>query len=198
MVSASFSNLAQYFQAYGVMDFLLPFILVFTIIFAVAGKLPLFGGPEHKSFRIVIALVMGLLFVVPHITGTYPLGYDPVQIMNESLPSISLLSIAAIMVLLLLGIFGTEFSDKAMPFIAIVAISFVVYIFGASLGFWRGPYEVFYWWSSDVTELMVVLAIFGLTVWFITKDDTPKAGAKSTLETLKEFLQPIGGGKPKQ
>lgn len=168
MVSASFSNLAQYFQAYGVMDFLLPFILVFTIIFAVTAKLALFK--DHKQFRVVIALVLGLLFVVPHITGNYPLGYDPVQVMNESLPSISLVSIAAIMVLLLMGIFGTDFTAKAAPFIAILSLGFVAYIFGASLNLWRGPYDVFYWWSSDVTELMIVLLIFGLVVWFIVKE----------------------------
>src|SRR3989344_21855 len=101
MVSASFTNLAQYFQAYGVMDFLLPFILVFTIIYAVTARLALFK--DQKQFRVVIALVLALLFVVPHIIGTYPLGYDPVQVMNEALPSISLVSVAAIMVLILMG-----------------------------------------------------------------------------------------------
>ena len=168
MVSASFTNLAQYFQAYGVMDFLLPFILVFTIVFAVTAKLALFK--DSKQFRVVIALVLALMFVVPHITGTYPLGYDPVQVMNESLPSISLVSVAAIMVLLLMGIFGADFTAAAAPWIAILSLGFVGFIFGASLGLWRGPYHVFYWWSSDVTELMIVLLIFGLVVWFIVKE----------------------------
>ena len=185
MVSASFSNLAQYFQAYGVMDFLLPFILVFTIIFAVTAKLALFK--DQKQFRVVIALVLALLFVVPHITGNYPLGYDPVQVMNESLPSISLVSIAAIMVLLLMGIFGADFTAAAAPFVAIISLGFVAYIFGASLGLWRGPYDIFYWWSSDVTELIIVLLIFGLVVWFIVKEPTPPGG-KSFLGKLGEDL----------
>jgi len=185
MVSASFTSLAQYFQAYGVMDFLLPFILVFTIIYAVTAKLALFK--DHKQFRVVIALVLALLFVVPHITGNYPLGYDPVQVMNESLPSISLVSIAAIMVLLLMGIFGADFSAAAAPFIAIVSLAFVAYIFGASLGLWRGPYDIFYWWSSDITELMIVLLIFGLVVWFIVKEPS-KPGDRGVIgKMLDEF-----------
>lgn len=189
MVSASFTNLAQYFQAYGVMDFLLPFILVFTIIYAVTAKLALFK--DHKQFRVVIALVLSLLFVVPHITGTYPLGYDPVQVMNESLPSISLVSVAAIMVLLLMGIFGADFTAAAAPWIAIVSMGFVVYIFGASLKLWRGPYDVFYWWSSDVTELMIVLLIFGLVVWFIVKEPRRpgERGLFGQLEdTVKQYV----------
>ncbi len=185
MVSASFTNLAQYFQAYGVMDFLLPFILVFTIVYAVTAKLALFK--DHKQFRIVIALVLALMFVVPHITGSYPLGYDPVQVMNESLPSISLVSIAAIMVLLLMGIFGADFTAAAAPFIALISLGFVAYIFGASLGLWRGPYDIFYWWSSEVTELIIVLLIFGLVVWFIVKEPTPP-GQKGVIgKMLDEF-----------
>ena len=189
MVSASFTNLAQYFQAYGVMDFLLPFILVFTIIYAVTARLALFK--DQKQFRVVIALVLALLFVVPHIIGTYPLGYDPVQAMNEALPSISLVSVAAIMVLLLMGIFGADFTAAAAPWIAIVSMGFVVYIFGASLKLWRGPYDVFYWWSSDVTELMIVLLIFGLVVWFIVKEPR-KPGERGLFgqieDTVKQYV----------
>ncbi len=185
MVIGSFTNLAQYFQAYGVMDFLLPFILVFTILYAVTAKLALFK--DHKQFRVVIALVLSLLFVVPHIVGTYPLGYDPVQVMNESLPSISLVSVAAIMVLLLMGIFGADFSAAAAPWIAIVSLGFVVYIFGASLNLWQGPYDVFYWWSADVTELMVVLFIFGLVVWFIVKEPS-RQGEKGLFSRLEDTV----------
>lgn len=198
MVSASFTNLAHYFQAYGVMDFLLPFILVFTIVYAATAKVGIFA--DNKNFRVVIALVLGLLFVVPHITGTYPQGYDPVQVMNESLPSISLVSIAAVMALLLIGIFGgATFSQAAIPMIALISLGFVAYIFGASLGLWRGPYSVFYWWTADVTELMIVLLIFGLIVWFITKEE-PEKGQKTFLgrlgEDYKSYFE-TGSNKPK-
>ncbi len=169
---ATFDTLAYYFQSYGVMDFLLPFILVFTIIFAVTAKLPLFK--DNKNFRMVIALVLGLVFVVPHITGNYPLGYDPVEVMINALPSISLISVSAIMLLILMGIFGTDFSKKAAPFIALVSMGFVAYVFGAALNLWSGPYDVFGWWSPEVTELMIILVIFGLIVNFITSDPKDK------------------------
>ncbi|MFA6462067.1 MAG: hypothetical protein WCV90_07425 [Candidatus Woesearchaeota archaeon] len=169
----NFSNLASYFQTWGILDFLLPFLLVFTIVYAVLQKTKIVGE-GRKNFNVIIAVIMGLLFVVPHIMGTYPLGYDPVKVMNEALPSISLVSIAAIMLLLLMGIFGTNFSNKAAPVIAIIAIGFVFYIFGASLNLWNGPYDTFSWWTSETTELVIVLLIFGLVVWFITKEPTDK------------------------
>lgn len=168
MANLGFSTLVEYFQAYGVVDFLLPFVLVFTIVYAVAAKMPLFS--EQKNFRVIIALVLALLFVVPHITGTYPLGYDPVQVMNESLPSISLVAIAAIMLLLLMGIFGASFTSMMAPWIALASIAFVIYIFGASLQLWTGPYDIFYWWTPETTELIIIILVFGLIVWFITKE----------------------------
>lgn len=175
MVTTNFTTLARIFQDIGVMDFLLPFILVFTIIYAVLHKTKILG--ERKNFNVIIALVLGLLFVVPHITETYPIGYDPVQVMNETLPSISLVAIASFMLLLLMGIFGTGFTAASVPIIALFAIIFVVYIFGSSLNLWRGPYDIFSWWSAEVTELIIIILVFGLIVYFITKEPEKSAGA---------------------
>jgi hypothetical protein len=183
VVMATFSNLAQLFQTMGVVDFLLPFLLVFTIVYAVATKMPLFK--DNKNFSLVIALTLGLLFVVPHLTGNYPLGYDPVDVMNNALPSISLISVAAIMLLLLMGIFGTNFAAAAAPLIAVVSIGFVAYVFGASLGLWTGPYDVFGWWSSEVTELLIIILVFGLIVWFIVRD--PDKDKSKGAGMMKEF-----------
>lgn len=181
----SFTELATYLQGYGVLDFLLPFVLVFTIVFAVLEKTKILG---KKNFNVIVALVLALLFVVPHITGSYPLGYDPVQIMNEALPSISLVAVAAIMLMLLMGIFGTEFVGPAKTWIALASIGFVVYIFGAALRFWRGPYDVFSWWTAEATELMVIILIFGVIVWFITKDESEKFDLKKKAGDVEDWL----------
>src|SRR3989338_653071 len=149
MVTFGFSTLIQYFQSYGVMDFLLPFILVFTIIYAVTATVPLFK--DQKNFRVIIALVLSLLFVVPHITGR-------------------------------------DFTNAAGGWVALIAILFVVYIFGAAFGLWFGPYDVFSWWTTDVTELMVILLVFGVLIWWITKEPQ-KPEEKGLFDKLLE----IGG-----
>ncbi len=184
---AGLSNVVSYFQTQGVFDVLLPFILVFTIVYAVMRKTQILG--DRKNFDVVIALVLGLLFVVPHIMGTYPLGYDPVQIINESLPSIGLVAVAAIMLLLLMGIFGAKFAAGAAPLIAIAALAFVIYIFGAALQLWTGPYDVFYWWSPAVTELLIVILIFGVIVWFITREPGAETPGKGLLDAIKGLFE---------
>ncbi len=187
MAYGGFSNLAYYFQQYGVMDFLLPFLLVFTIIYAVLQRTKLLG--DKKNFNVIVALILALVFVVPHITGTYPLGYDPVQVMNETLPSISLVAVAAMMILILMGIFGASFAASFAPIIAIAAMVFVIYIFGAALNLWTGPYDVFSWWSSDLTELLIIILVFGLVVWFITKEKVPESKGEGIIKTIAKFFE---------
>ncbi len=187
MVGTSFANLAGYFQTYGVMDFLLPFLLVFVIVFAVLQKTNILGDGK-KNFNVVVALVLGLMFVVPHMIGYYPLGYDPVMVLNETLPSISLVAVAAIMLLLLMGIFGADFAASASPIIALIAIVFVVYIFGSALNLWVGPSNIFYWWSAEVTELMIIILVFGVIVWFITKEP----GEGKGIDALKDLGKGLG------
>jgi hypothetical protein len=190
---ATFSSLAYYLETYGVMDFLLPFLLVFTISFAVLQKAKILGDGK-KQYNVVVSLVLGLLFVVPHITGSYPLGYDPVDVMNATLPSISLIAVAAIMVLLLLGIFGTQFAAAAVPWIGFISLAFVVYIFGAALNLWTGPSDIFGWWSPETTEILIIVLVFGLLVWFITKDDSkPGKGIENVGNVLGKFFEKAGG-----
>ena len=165
-----YENLSRVLGTYGVLDFLLPFVLVFTIIYAILTKVPILGPASgNKKFNIIIALSLGLLFVIPHVTGTYPPGYDPVQIMNESLPSISLVGVAVLMVMILLGVFSRSFGDFWNPIIAFVSLGFVIYIFGSSLGLWNAPNDIFSWWSEETTELMLMIAVFGLIVWLVTR-----------------------------
>ncbi|MFH1276586.1 MAG: hypothetical protein ABIH82_05740 [Candidatus Woesearchaeota archaeon] len=184
MVTYSFERLADLFVTFGVMDFLLPFMLVFTIIYAVLQKTHIMG--EKKNFNVIMALVLGLMFVVPHIMGYYPLGYDPVLVLNSTLPSVALVAVAAMMLLILMGMFGTDFAKGAAPLIAILSIAFIVYIFGAALNLWVDPWFFADWWSPETTELLIILVVFGLVVFFIVRE--PKSEGFKAMEWVKNLF----------
>ncbi len=187
---AGFQDLVFTLQNTGVIDFLLPFVLVFTIVFAILQRIKIFGE-DGKTFNTVIALVLGLLFVIPHMTGSYPLGYDPVDVINQALPSVSLLAIAVVMVLIIMGLIAPDrgFAKGLTGLLTLFSLLFVGYIFGASLGLWQGPYQVFGWWSSDITELLIIILIFGLVVNFITADPKKQSpSAKQRLEGLADLI----------
>lgn len=173
----------------GLTDVLLPFILVFTIVYAILHKTKLMGE-EKKNFNVIIALVMALAVIIPHVTnpGT---PWDIVDIINKALPHVSLLIVIILMVLLLVGIFGVGpmwEGSKVSGIIALLAFIAVVYIFGAAANFW--PTVTWLWWLSDpnTQSLIVVVLVFALIVWFITKEPKKSSG-EGMLEGLGKFFR---------
>ena len=89
------------------LEYILPFLLTFTVIFAVLQQIGLFGD-DSKKFNVIIALVMATAFVVPSVTNQYTPGNDPVMILNNALPGVAITSVAIVLSLLLVGMFGKK------------------------------------------------------------------------------------------
>ena len=107
------SGFIEALESWGIADVLLPFILVFAIVYAVLDKVKIFGD-EKRNINMVIALVVGLSVVIPHVLDSYPPGADVVDMINIILPQVSLVAIAFIMVLVLVGVFGGEWIGKSI------------------------------------------------------------------------------------
>jgi len=176
-------------EYYGIFDVILPFLLVFTLVFAVLQRIKLFGE-DKKSINIVVALIIGILTVVPHVTGRYPAQYDPVAIINSLLPSVGVLSVVIILILFLGGMFGGEYSGSSVPGIIMVLILLVIgYIFGTTVGWWEAPSQTFgSWWSSSLSTLVIVILVFGVIIWFITSGDKKTPG-ESLTKVLKDLFK---------
>jgi hypothetical protein len=184
----SYSTLVEPFatlQRLGVFDAVLPFILVFTIIFAVLQKTKILGE-RSKNFNGVIGLVMGMTVVVPHMLygeiGNAANPYlsnglpDVVNIMNRALPNVSVIIVAVLMVLLIFGIWGSKVrlgSNSLSGIIALFAFLSVIYIFGSAAGWWNLPeYAVFDGLRDPSTQaLIITVLVFAIIIWFITKGD---------------------------
>ncbi len=193
---ASFTDVFTYLAEIGVLDSLLPFLLVFTIVFAILQKGKVFGE-EKKNINVVIALIMGLAVVIPHVTNTYPAGSDVVNIINSALPNISVVVIAIIMVLLMIGIFAPDvswFGSSIQGWMVFIAMAAVFYIFGSAAGWWQTPTTLGFLNNSDTQALIVIVLIFGIIVWWVTSE--PEKQTKvGFLQKAGEGLAGIFGGK---
>lgn len=178
---------------WGLTDVLLPFLLVFTITFAIFQKTQILG---HKKFNIIIALVMGGAVVFPHITGNGP---DVIPIINNALPSVGTVSIALIMVLFLLGLLGlpTIVQPKGLGgYIAFILIGIVGYIFAVSAGWVMQSSWLNFLFDSDTQALIVIILVFGIIISFVTGED--ESTSKKTLGELmnETFAKPVESKKP--
>ena len=163
-------NFINMLNNWGITDVLLPFLLVFTIVYAVLQKAKIFGE-EKKNFNVIIALVLGLSVVIPHVTGTYPPGADIVVMINTVLPHISLIAIAFIMLLILVGIFGGQWISTALSgWMALISVVAVVIIFGGAAGWWDESRWLFDFFGEDAIAFLVMILVFGAIIWFITRE----------------------------
>lgn len=173
-----FRELLSYMQNIGVFEVLLPFLLIFAIVFAILEKTKIFG--EKKSnINSVIALVMGLLIVAQK---------DIVGVINSFLPRAALIMVIILMFLLILAmVAGKEFKGlESLPMgIAMIAIVVIIIIaLSPSITL-----------SQDVKDALLTfglpLAILFAIIFFITSSSSDNEANKYG---LKKFLEDLGGG----
>jgi hypothetical protein len=188
-------NAINFFKDFGLFDVVLPFLLVFTIVYAILEKTRLLGVVKvkdqggvaevgNKNLNSMVAFVIGLLVVATA---------NVVRAINESLPNIILLLVILVSFLILIGIFWKtgemDFAGKhagwykffmVILFIGVLAI-FLNAIYVTSNG---KEYSlllvVLGWvianWSGTIfAAIMVLLIIIGAIV-FITKGPKKKEG----------------------
>ena len=154
-------------QSIGVYDFLLPFLLVFTVIFAILEKTRLMGTDQNQkpktNINTILALIIGLIVVVQT---------SIVQIINNYLSKMALFIVIILIFLLVLGIFGANVEGGitggvAGFFVLVVAILAVVWALSPELGF----SDIFnrYLPSDSDRGLILFIVIFIVVVWLVTR-----------------------------
>ena len=191
-----FPSMIRTLENYGISDVLLPFILIFTIVFAVMQKTKLLGD-GRKNFNVIIALVMALAVVIPHVLGKYPSGSDVVDIMNNALPNVSIILVAILMVMIILGLFGANIrlaGNTMSGWFFIIAIIAVTVIFGNAAGWFNMGWLDRILPDQDTRNLVVIILIFGIIIAWITKEDAHSKEGNFFDNIGKKFSDLIHGG----
>ena len=197
MATFQFEDFFASLERVGFVDVLLPFLLIFTVIFAVLDKTKILGEGK-RNMNVGIAMIFALIVVIPHVTGNFPAGYDPVQIINSALPSVSLVVIAVIALMILIGVFAHDrvmLGVTAPGWIGFLSVVTLVFIFGSSAGWWTSG--VMDWldsiFGSDILAIVIMLLVFGIIIAFVTGGgETEKRGAAERLGF--DFKKLFGGG----
>lgn len=159
---STLANALSFFRDFGVFDVILPFLLVFTVVYAILQKTELLGK-DKSNLDAMVAFVIGLLVVA---------ATKVVGIINEALPQVMLLVVVSLSFLLMLGIFarpdktffdsiGTKFMNGIMIIFSIA----VVLIFLGVIENSRGESWLEYGWNFMIDNWNG--AILGSIVLFI-------------------------------
>ena len=188
--SFNFMDAIESLEDIGFYEVALPFILIFTIVFAILQKVKIFGA-SGKNFNAVIAVVLAFLVVR---------NQAIVEVLNQFLPKISLISVVIVVVLLLFTILsGNEqpsFTKHLLGImIILVAIGVIISFVGSGAG------EVFGfalpdWFdiTSADRNLLIFLVLFIVFFAYVTSDSTNTNSPWKFLEDIANGIQ--GKGKP--
>ena len=172
MAEFQFADFFVTLERVGFMDVLLPFLLIFTVIFSVLDKTKIMGEGK-RNMNVGVAVIFALLVVIPHVTGNFPAGYDPVKIINSALPSVSLVIVAVIALMILIGVFAHDrlmLGLTAPGWVGLFSVVTLVFIFGSSAGWWN--VGVLTWledvFGSDIIAVLIMLLVFGIIIAFVT------------------------------
>lgn len=173
-----FQQVFRMLQQWGLLDVILPFTLIFTIIYTALKNF----GPDNfvkgqDKVLLVISLSISLLMVVPHIVSPSPT--DMIATINRALPEIGLVIVAIVLVLIMTNVLGKPtqpawLNTHVVPWLSIVIIAVIFYraLFPYHKPNW---FPWIYPWLNFLSDpalqaLVIVLLVFGLVVMLVVKD----------------------------
>jgi hypothetical protein len=182
-----------FFDKLGVYDVILPFLLVFTIVFAILEKTRVFGYEEfkgekytRKNLNSIVAFVIAFLVIA---------SSKLVEAITRISANMVLLLILIVFFLLLVGTFYGKEEDVALKgkwrvfFMVIVFIGILlIFLDGVRLEDGTSWLEVSigyvseYWSSTVFATLITVALIIALMAW-ITKEPSPAKKAEKKEES---------------
>jgi len=163
----------DFLKSFGFFDIVLPFILVFTIVFAILEKTKILGKEDKKNVNALVAFAVGLFVVA---------ASNIVDVLRDALPVISLLLVVLLSAMLLVGtIHGDEefkyFAQNMFWrwFLTIALIISVLLIFANFIKTDDGDTWLEVFWdfvsrdfdSGPVVSSIIFLAIIIFVVWAV-------------------------------
>lgn len=169
----------QNLYSFGFLDFVLPTLLIFALLFGILQKVKLFqtkskDGKDVSDKKIngLLSLIVALAVVLPHSLGRYPANMDPVIIIGKLLPGAAMMFAGILSLVLILGLVITD-GTKISPMQSLIAViaavvlllMFVMNVFPDLIPSWsflRNP--------ATQAALVVVLTIV-VVVYFVMRPE---------------------------
>jgi len=173
-------NALDFFEKFGFYDVVLPFLLIFTIVFAILEKTRVLGitdkGKPKANINSMVAFVIAMFFVAltPVVTA-----------LKLSTPYVAFLLVVLITYMMLVGSYASgkeEFTFQNLGFwrvlMGIIIFVAVVAIFLNAFG-WLDrvvDYVVDNWQGTFLVSIVFVGFIIGAIYWLAFSKDSEKSG----------------------
>lgn len=183
----NFAKIIEFMQSAGFYTYLLPFLLVFAILFAILEKTKVLGDGK-TNINVLVALLIGLLLTVQ--TGI-------VQIINAFLPQVSLIFVVILMILIGLAMMSNKAHGLRGPVFAVAVVVAFIALGSALISSIPGLSFLSSEDTSSILTWVIPLIILGGTIYFLTRsgDEGDEAGREDRLRARRQgFWDALSGG----
>lgn len=187
----------EFFREFGLFDIVMPFLLVFAIVFAVLEKTEILGTTKikgekypNKNLNAAVAFVVAMLVVA---------AANIVSVINEALPNIILLLVVLVSFLVLIGVFAeqgkfyelTGYKTATGVFVGLIFIGVTLIFLGAIRGKdgkswleWTFNWILEQWQGPVFASIIIFLLAIAAIIWLTSgkgsavTPPTPATGAR--------------------
>ncbi len=139
------------FESLGVFAYILPFILIFAVVYAILDKIPIFAG--KKGINMVIALAVGLLALQFNVVAVF---------FGEIFPRAGIGLSVVIVALVLAGAFIDWSDGSKWIFFGIGGLAFIIVTISSLSAYYSGGAGG--WWDTYGSAVIILLIVIGLVV----------------------------------
>ncbi len=177
----TFEDVLFQLERLGLFQFILPFFLLFAVVFGVLDWTKIFGG--NRGLHAVIAIVVGLLGI------RYPVYADFLQVIS---PKLGVGLVIILILIILTGLFIPEGSQHILGWIMIgIGVVIALVIFAQSYEILGGGYLGGFT-NSDLIGWVIII---GLLIGFIVAVVTAGAGGSNKgSKGLARWFEKVTGG----
>lgn len=177
-----FRGVIGFLDKIGVYDVILPFLLVFTIMFAILEKTKVLGVEKienkdytKKNLNAMVAFCTAFLVIA---------STQLVAVVSQVMANIVLLLILGVSFLLLVGVFfgDKEFTLKDYPgwikFFMILMFIGIVAIFLNALDWLKYVFAIFVYWNEEWAAAVIFILVIGGFMYYVVKEPAQKKESK--------------------
>lgn len=184
-MASTFRGIIEFFDRLGIYDVILPFLLVFTIVFAILEKTKVLGLEKidgndelvtRKNMNSMIAFVVAFLVVV---------SSELVRTINEAMGNMVILLMLSISFMMLVGSFhkGDEeffLNDTYKNIFMVIMFVGIVGIFLHAIHYEGQPFLEYAWdwldskWDTNAVGSIIMILVMVGFMMYITSDKSDK------------------------
>lgn len=202
--AGNFQTALYWLNNWGLQDLWIPFILIFGLLFGILQKIAIFHSATKKiktknekgemveipapdkKINGILAFTISLILAAGHVMRYYPPNVDPFNIIIQFIPQTGVALVAILLAILILGFVAdkpTTNNSMITVFVIIAIAAVLVSILGAIYPAFMPDWLRF---NPLLQAVVIVIAIMGLVIWYITKDDD--TGSGGGMANLKKLL----------